>query len=346
MTGRTYQEIFELHGFNVMIVTSSDKDLSGYSKEPVLANLFLEVIHQRFIDAFPAKYQMIMPNYELFRFFDVLSQIDVVLNKIKISHKLFDFEKRIYGYTYNNIYTKFTTHILQSLRSASKTMVKDSNLFVHLAGKSPFKNTINVVKCWINNKGFLRDNPNVKLVVSCRKDCLNRRMRKELQPLSQSMDVNGNKVYTWKNLTIYDGIIPDEEYHKLLLNASVAICPSEKEGYGHYINEARYFKTCVITVDHDPMNEHILDGVNGLLLKDKSRYKSVVYDNDNTEETFTFTTAFPSINEMAQKIRYCIKNPDLVKKMGEKSYEMYRKDKEFLFVTITKLIKKLKKSVD
>jgi hypothetical protein len=50
---------------------------------------------------------------------------------------------------------------------------------------------------------------------------------------------------------LYD--CPTDLYNKLTSITGYVICPSEIEGYGHYINEARYKGSYIITVDRAPM---------------------------------------------------------------------------------------------
>lgn len=50
-------------------------------------------------------------------------------------------------------------------------------------------------------------------------------------------------------------------------SSGVQICVSEREGFGHYMNEARAAGALVVSTDHPPMNELVRDGVSGLLVK-------------------------------------------------------------------------------
>lgn len=40
----------------------------------------------------------------------------------------------------------------------------------------------------------------------------------------------------------------------------IHICASEREGFGHYLNEARAAGAFIITTDHPPMNEFVTQG--------------------------------------------------------------------------------------
>jgi glycosyltransferase involved in cell wall biosynthesis len=48
---------------------------------------------------------------------------------------------------------------------------------------------------------------------------------------------------------------PALELARLQLGSGVHVCPSEREGYGLYISEARAAGALVIAPDHPPMNE-------------------------------------------------------------------------------------------
>ena len=45
----------------------------------------------------------------------------------------------------------------------------------------------------------------------------------------------------------------------------VHICPSAREGFGHYINEARSVGAVVLTIDAAPMSEFVVDGESGVV---------------------------------------------------------------------------------
>lgn len=44
-------------------------------------------------------------------------------------------------------------------------------------------------------------------------------------------------------------------------------CPSEREGFGHYLNEARAAGAAVLSTDHPPMSEMVRHGGSGVLVR-------------------------------------------------------------------------------
>jgi hypothetical protein len=118
------------------------------------------------------------------------------------------------------IYTSFT--------SADKydADIKKSNVFIHWAGASSHKNTEAVIKTWEHkelNKCFVFSR-------SVKGECIN------------------NLVFSNQYLS--------NEQQKIMLNGCLFhLVPSQYEGFGHYINEARSTGAILIGVDAQPMNE-------------------------------------------------------------------------------------------
>jgi hypothetical protein len=64
-----------------------------------------------------------------------------------------------------------------------------------------------------------------------------------------------------------DQLLSFDDIRRLQAASGVHICASEREGFGHYLNEARGAGALVISTDHPPMNEMVQDGVTGVLIK-------------------------------------------------------------------------------
>lgn len=348
-----YKNIFKMHKFQVSTYINN---INNLQKNQILVsnrdkthyfdiNLFLENIGPDYQIRFPARINMFMPNQDLFVEFDNLGAIDFILCKTKITFDMFVHIKNERNYTYHCIYTKFTTFIPKELRlnkpcaqATCKDAIikKNDNLFVHFAGKSRFKNTFSLVACWIKNNGFIDTDPYIILRITCYKKCLERLQKRMLEKLD--LDINSlkqiNDKYIYKNLELYGSPAPEKEYVDMLKMANVAICPSEREGFGHYINEARYFGTFIISIDAPPMNELVIDKVNGVLIE---AYTTNRIARDTSFEVLAY---FPNIDELAEKITYCIKNKNNFADKRQSFRKKFFEDMFFLYKSLDNLIKK------
>jgi glycosyltransferase involved in cell wall biosynthesis len=59
-----------------------------------------------------------------------------------------------------------------------------------------------------------------------------------------------------------------DDIRALQTSIGLHLCPSEREGFGHYLNEARAAAAFIISTDHPPMNEFVTKGF-GVLIKPK-----------------------------------------------------------------------------
>ena len=122
---------------------------------------------------------------------------------------------------------------------------QDYTKFIHLAGMSPLKNTRVVVETWLHHPEW----PTLTVVTSLNKF-------KDLYEKSQNV----------RNIDFRLERLPWEERLRLQNTHGIHVCPSEAEGFGHYINEARALKAVVITSNAAPMNELVTEMKNGILI--------------------------------------------------------------------------------
>jgi glycosyltransferase involved in cell wall biosynthesis len=118
---------------------------------------------------------------------------------------------------------------------------KNENHWLHVAGKSGQKGTDVVYETWATNPDF----PHLTILQDAGK-------AKDRKPLD--------------NLTLIYDHISDDELLKLQNECGVHLCPSEAEGFGHYIMEGLSAKAIVVTTDGPPMNE-LVDESRGVLCK-------------------------------------------------------------------------------
>jgi glycosyltransferase involved in cell wall biosynthesis len=107
---------------------------------------------------------------------------------------------------------------------------------VHLRGKSSLKGTGAVLEAWATNR--------------------------DLPPLTVISDIP---------LDVPAGVrllrrVDDAQLSRELNRAQIHVCPSETEGWGHYIAEGMSVGAIVVTTDASPMSEHITPDV-GMLIR-------------------------------------------------------------------------------
>lgn len=137
----------------------------------------------------------------------------------------------------NTIYTSFTSRDLRIKNS------KKSDYYLHLAGKSTNKGTREVVEAWTD------DMPALILASSKHRWQVGRHVK-----------------------AIYDRM-SDEELQQLMNICSFHVCPSDYEGFGHYIWEAKSCGGIVITTDGEPMSDFVKDGIDGFTVAVRKRSK-------------------------------------------------------------------------
>ena len=263
-----------------------------------------------------------MPNQELFNDRLKLEKINIILCKTLIAKDMFDSLKKTYNFNYESFYTKFTTYIPEDLRNYP--IIKDENLFISFAGKSPYKNIDVLVNMWIKNGGFMHINPNIKLIITCYEMCFISFMKNIVNYFKIKFVKLTNNIFKYKNLILYNIKLESDDYKKYITSATCAICVSKKEGYGHYINESRYFNTCILTVDAPPMNELVIDKKNGLLVTTEKIKKK----NHNNYQLYN---VYPIYNDFKNKIIELIKNKKKLKEYGKNGKILYDKDKEYFY---------------
>ncbi|KAJ0401729.1 hypothetical protein P43SY_003050 [Pythium insidiosum] len=130
-----------------------------------------------------------------------------------------------------------TTHVAHSI-AAVKSWTEPS--FIHVGGSSSQKGTARVLRCWLSRP----DLPTIDVFVS--KHNYKRLFAEEFDHELQS----GHD-----NVRLHVGQLDAASFGRHIAEASVFLCPSYMEGYGHYINQARAAGGLIVTTNAAPMNE-------------------------------------------------------------------------------------------
>lgn len=149
----------------------------------------------------------------------LLDKMDLILCKTRESVNIFS------SRGYPTYYLGFT-----SPDCYDPLIEKDYSCFLHLAGGSDQKGTNSVLRVWKSNC------PHLTVV-------------------KREMDW----IISQRNLTFITRYVPQKELRQIQNRCGIHLCPSETEGFGHYIMEAMSAKAVIVTTNAPPMNENILD---------------------------------------------------------------------------------------
>lgn len=145
-------------------------------------------------------------------------------------------------------YIGFTTTLSKEFKSKETTITetdKNWNGFLHVAGKSPFKNTIAVLIAWLQHPQW------PQLVLTSYKHTL----------LDFILGRQGPNFVLPPNIKHIQADLSSSELAELQHGNGIHLCPSSMEGFGHTLNEGRATGALVITTDYPSMNEFSGTGV-------------------------------------------------------------------------------------
>jgi glycosyltransferase involved in cell wall biosynthesis len=179
-----------------------------------------------------AKYNLFFPNPEWFWSVKMLKGLNLVLCKTRDAENIF---------TKLGCQTVYTSYTSRDMRDKTPKVRQ----YIHLAGKSSNKGTNAVFQTWNG-----RDLPDL---IFCKAD-----------KYDQFKKHTDNIKPVWGRMK--------EEDLKYLMNSSLFhVCPSEYEGFGHYIWEAKSTGGIVITTNGAPMSDFVRDSIDGFTVKSDRR---------------------------------------------------------------------------
>lgn len=361
-----YSDIFKKLGYKIEIhiLDTNPKIHIKYAPNPYYdINLFIDRIGPLEFNIktiFPSGVTIFAPNITTFQNYKELRYIDIVLCNTKQCYNFINFirkeNSKKYKYTFKTYYTNFTTSIPQQLLNINKSSNANMSntkpmIFIHTADNQKFKNTGSLINCWIK---YHSSTINCELHILCHGLCMTTLLLDikkmyyydllNTYTFEKQQDTDsGNTILKYKNLYLYLDLKPhDIKYKELIKNADVALCPSRKENYPHYINSARYFNLFVITMNHSPMNELIMNqgsGTGSGYLLQKSKLNKKVYKETN----YKFDEMYINNEELRDSIVWCLEHKsDIIKyNTSNRGRKVYMDDKNYFEDKMEKIIKEL-----
>jgi glycosyltransferase involved in cell wall biosynthesis len=204
-----------------------------YQRRPFDLMLFLEQIEPEYCRL--AQISCFMPNPEWITENDVnqLHQVDFILAKVRDTQRIFEARGHLVKYT---SFTSFD-------RRWSYPGSPRQRTFFHLAGQSRQKGTATLIELWQRHPEW----PLLTIV--------QRADRKREMPDTKHT----------KNIRHIGKTLDDEELKTLQNTHWFHLCPSEAEGFGHYLAEALSCGAIVLTTNAPPMNE-LVSSERGILV--------------------------------------------------------------------------------
>ncbi|HEX3125290.1 MAG TPA: glycosyltransferase [Rhodanobacteraceae bacterium] len=192
--------------------------LRGLDVHEFDANLMLEHVRPEWFAL--GRHNVMMPNPDWFLPSDAqaLAGIDCILAKTRQTETLFA------GRAQRVVFTGFTSE------DRYDPSVTRQRVFFHLAGRSTTKNTESVLALWRRNPHW----PRLTVVQDPR----------TAQPGSPAPNID-HRI----------GHLDDAELRRLQNEHRFHLCPSQAEGFGHYLVEAMSAAAVTLTLDAEPMNE-------------------------------------------------------------------------------------------
>jgi glycosyltransferase involved in cell wall biosynthesis len=153
-------------------------------------------------------------------------------------------------------------------------VVPDYNQFLHVKGVSRFKNTQLVLETWLKHPEW----PTLTI------------LHYGDPKRNEYVDIPVDHFMVADNVRMIQRKTTDTELAFQLNRCGVHVCPSNLEGFGHYINEALSARALVVTTDGHPMKQFVDHGVNGFLIppvEEKPHSLGICYtlDMDGFEKT-------------------------------------------------------------
>jgi glycosyltransferase involved in cell wall biosynthesis len=245
---------------------------------PVDFQIHLEQIHREQFRFSHRNFLILNPEFTDPNVFKKLRQNPVILCKTRHAHQLFS------GCLPEVEYVGFT-----SPDRFRPTVKKSFSKFLHVAGKSDYKGTRELVEVWSRNPSW----PELTVIWSPTDSYGNPRKNLEAGP----------------NVQVIFRRLGDEELINLLNESGVHLCPSRTEGFGHYMVEALSTGAIVLTLDAPPMNEIVAPDFGYLVqaIPSEVQFMSTLYkpDLNSLENTISqiMDESNASLHERAKRAR-------------------------------------------
>lgn len=209
-------------GYDTHHLGDPNSSAATYQGRKFDLNIHVEIVASRHYRQ--ARTNVIIPNQEWYMWPNAYRRFRYAFCK---SHHAVDIFSKL---NFNTIYTSFTS-VDRSLDVPYSDKEKE---FLHLAGKSRFKNTLPILRAW-------NEHPSWPVL----------HLYNAFEDLSHLVEGD--------NIDYYYGYVPSQQFKQLQNKYAYFILPSASEGFGHLLWEQLSTSSILITTNAPPMNEMMSD---------------------------------------------------------------------------------------
>lgn len=233
---------------------------------PADVNIYLELFHERHLSS--ATRHVGIFNLEFFEYswIPFLPAFTQLWAKSQVAHD---------WYTSQKLPSIFTGFLSRNLYDAQ---VEREVRVLHLRGQSWLKGTDAVLDAWA--QAHERLPPLTVALVPPEGEIIN-----DPEPVSCAIP----------NVEVLSGRLSEARLIREMNRHLIHLCPSEIEGWGHYIAEGLSCGACVVTTDASPMNEHVSGDYGFLLPVARSETKRLITQHFVTPTTIVNRVAWADV---------------------------------------------------
>uniref|UniRef100_H3GYN1 Glycosyl transferase family 1 domain-containing protein n=1 Tax=Phytophthora ramorum TaxID=164328 RepID=H3GYN1_PHYRM len=273
------------------------------------------------------KKMYLMPNIEMWELDENhFWRVDAVLCKTRICEDRVNKWYEQEGNKRNTqvIYTKHTSSDQASYARrvlGDEVKPKDFNdvRFIHTVGGSYWKGTRQVIECWLSRPDF----PPLDLYIhKWAYDGMFKGSYEKRIPKSQ--------------IRLTTDEVDASTFTRAVAENAYFLCPSQMEGYGHYMNQARASGGVIITTDMDPMKELIESDDMGLKVQTRVGHDRNIFLGGKSKKRHGLKNvpgmvAYFSSKDLCSTVEHLLNDIDIEqrKAMGESARRQYHKDTKY-----------------
>ena len=282
-----------------------------------------------FKEIFPAKINIFIPKLYSFYQYNMIKYIDIVLCKSSLCYDFIKFIKEEKGYNYK-YYNMMYIHAIPKELRLNKYNKKNPNIFLYIALDTNC-NMSSLLYCWLKNDCFRAIDSQIELHLISNEKVFTDTLYELSMTFNYNIIFKIENIIKYKNITIYIKKLDNSTFSNVVARANVAFDINKKPEYTYYNYIYNYYNISQISINRDMTK---IDNDN-LTLIQKDTWKIKQYDDSK----YKFTIYNVNIDELKNKIIYCIKNKHIIVNKLIHLRTEYRQERQKFKQSVENIIK-------